>query len=150
MKKRTQRIIVILVAAALMLSVLLPVLSSLAGAITQDDINDIKGELSEITEQKKKVQQELNALRGDMSRAKEQVELIQGQIILTEQEISVSQRLLDQYDLDIQDKEEEIAALEEQEREQYAQFCSHVRWMEETGSVSYLSILFQAGSFSEL
>lgn len=150
MKEKTQRVLVILLAAALLLTVLVPALGMLAGAITQDDINDIKDELSEITEQKEKVQRELKALRGDMSRAQDQVDLIQGQIILTEQEISVSQRLLDQYDLEIQAKEEEISGLEEEEARQYAQFCSHVRWVEETGSVSYLSILFQAGSFSEL
>lgn len=149
MKKKTQRVIVILLAAALLLTVLLPVLSMLAGAITQDDIDDIKDELSDITAQKNRVQQELNAIRGDMSKAQEQVELIQGQIVLTEQEISVSQRLLDQYDLEIQDKEEEIAALEEEKAQQYTEFCAHVRWVEETGSISYLSILFQAGSFSE-
>lgn len=150
MKKKTQRLIVILLAAALLLTVLLPVLSMLAGAITQDDINDIKDELSDITAQKNEAQREWNAIKGDMSRAEDQIELVQAQISLTEQEIAVSQRLLDKYDLEIQDKEEEIAALEEEEAQQYAEFCSHVRWVEETGSVSYLSILFQAGSFSEL
>ena len=76
--------------------------------------------------------------------------LIESQIMLTEQEIIASQRLLDQYDLDIQQKEEDIAALEEQQAEQYAEFCEHVRWVEETGSVSYLSVIFQASSFSQL
>ena len=150
MKKRTQRIIVIIVAAALLLSVLLPALSMIAGAITQDDINGIKSELSDITAQKKDVQKELAAIRGDLSKAEEQVELLQAQIILTEQQINASQRLLDQYDLEIQDKEEEIAELEAQEAAQYEQFYGQVRWMEETGSVSYLSIFFQASSFSEM
>lgn len=150
MKKRTQRIIVIIVAAALLLSVLLPALSMIAGAITQDDINGIKNELSDITAQKKDVQKELAAIRGDLSKAEEQVELLQAQIILTEQQINASQRLLDQYDLEIQDKEEEIAELEAQEAAQYEQFYGQVRWMEETGSVSYLSIFFQASSFSEM
>ena len=150
MKKRTQRIIVIILAAALLLSVLLPALSMIAGAITQDDINGIKSELSDITAQKKDVQKELAAIRGDLSKAEEQVELLQAQIILTEQQINASQRLLDQYDLEIQDKEEEIAELEAQEAAQYEQFYGQVRWMEETGSVSYLSIFFQASSFSEM
>lgn len=149
MKKKTQRLIVILLAAALLLGVLLPVLSVLAGAITQDDIDGIKDELSGITALKNQAQRELNAIRGDMSRAEDQIDLVLAQISLTEQEIAASQRLLDRYDLEIQDKEEEISALEEEEARQYAEFCANVRWVEETGSVSYLSILFQAGSFSE-
>ena len=54
MKKKTQRIIVIVVAAALLLSVMVPVLSVFARAsVTQSDIQNIKGELSDIQAQKK-------------------------------------------------------------------------------------------------
>jgi len=151
MKKKSQRILVIVLAVALLLSVLFPALAILADAtVSKDDINNLKNEIEEIQDLKKKVEQQLKELRGDMSKAQEQVDLIQGQIILTEQGIAFSQDLLDQFDTQIAIKEEEIDQLEQQEAEQYAQFCSHVRWLEETGSVSYLSILFQAGSFSEL
>ncbi len=151
MKKKTQRIIVIILAVALLLTILVPALTTLAGAdVTEDDIANIKGELSDIVSLKNKVQKELNAVRGDLTKAKEQITWIQAQISLTEQEIDVSQRLLEQYDLQIQHKVDEINGLEEQEAQQYEEFYSHVRWLEETGSVSYLSILFQASSFSEL
>lgn len=151
MKKKTQRIIVIVLAVALLLSILVPALSILAGAeVTEDDIADIKGELSEITNLKNQVQKELNAVRGDLTKAKEQLTWLQAQITLTEQEIDVSQRLLEQYDLKIERKIEEITDLEAQEAQQYEEFYSHVRWLEETGSVSYISILFKASSFSEL
>ena len=153
MKKSTQRIIVVLVAAALLLSLLVPLLSMLAsasGSVTEDDINNIKDELSDITAEKKAVQAQLKAARGDLSKAKETVQLLQNQIILTEQQITASQRLLDQYDLEIQDKEEEIAGLEAEEAAQYEEFYAQVRWMEETGSVSYLSIFFEASSFAEM
>lgn len=153
MKKKTQRIIVILLAVALLLTVLLPALTVLSGAsnkVTEEDIKDIKGELSEITAARKEAERQLNAVRGNKAKAKEQIQLIQGQITLTEHEISATQRLIDSYDLDIQVKEEEIADLEAREADQYADFCSHVRWLEETGSVSYLSILFSAKSFSQL
>lgn len=151
MKKKTQRIIVIILAVALLLTILVPALTMLAGAdVTEDDIANIKGELTDIVKLKDKVQKELNAVRGDLTKAKEQITWIQAQISLTEQEIDVSQRLLEQYDLQIQHKVDEINALEEQEGRQYEEFYTHVRWLEETGSVSYLSILFQASSFSEL
>ena len=151
MKKKTQRIIVIILAVALLLSILVPALTLLASAdVTEDDILNIKGELSEIVDLKKKVQKELDSVRGDLTKAADQITWLQAQITLTEQEIDVSQRLLEQYDRKMEEKSAEITALEEQEGRQYQEFYDHVRWLEETGSVSYLSILFKAGSFSEL
>lgn len=151
MKKKTQRIIVIVLAAVLLLSLVASALAVIAYAdVTKQDIQNIKDDLSDIQAQKKEVQEKLASIRSDLSKAKEQVELIQGQVVLTEEEINTSQALLDQYDLQIQQKEAEITALEQQEEEQYQEFYRQVRWMEETGSTSYLSILFEASSFSEM
>ncbi len=151
MKKKTQRIIVIMVAAALLLSVMLPVLSVFAHAsVTKSDIQNIKNELSDIQSQKKEAEAKLSAIRNDLSKAKEQVALIQEQVLLCEQEINASQAMLDKYDAQIADKEAEIAGLEQQEAEQYQEFYRQVRWMEETGGVSYLSILFEANSFADM
>ena len=151
MKKKTQRIIVIVLAAVLLLSLLASALAAIAYAdVTKQDIQNIKDDLSDIQAQKKEVQEKLASIRNDLSKAKEQVELIQGQVVLTEEEINTSQALLDQYDLQIAQKEADIQRLEAQEEEQYQEFYRQVRWMEETGSASYLSILFEASSFSEM
>ena len=51
MNKKTQRIIVIVLAAALLLTVLVPALSLLgSAAVTQGDIQNIKDELTDIKE----------------------------------------------------------------------------------------------------
>ncbi len=151
MNKKTQRIIVIVLAAALLLTVLVPALSILAQAtVTKDDIASIKEELADIQAQKKKTEADLAAVRGDLAKAEEQMELIESQVVLTESQINTSQMLLDEYDVQIAGKEQEIQALEVQEEEQLQEFYRQVRWMEETGSVSYLSILFEVSSVSEL
>lgn len=151
MKKKTQRIIVIIVAAALLLSVMIPVLSVFAQAsVTQSDIQNIKNELGDIQAQKKEAEEKLKSIRNDLSKAKEQVALIQEQVLLCEQEINVSQAILEEYDRQIAEKELEIQALEQQEEEQYQEFYRQVRWMEETGGVNYLSILFEANSFADM
>ena len=151
MNKKTQRVIVIVVAAALLLSVMVPVLSVFARAgVTKSDIQNIKNELSDIQSQKKEAEARLKAIRNDLSKAKEQVELIQNQVLLTEQEINASQAMLDEYDGQIAAKEAEIAELERQEEAQYQEFYQQVRWMEETGGVNYLSILFEANSFADM
>ena len=151
MKKKTQRIIVIIVAAALLLSVMIPVLSVFARAsVTQSDIQNIKDELGDIQAQKKAAEEKLASTRNDLSKAKEQAALIQEQVLWCEQEINVSQAMLDEYDAQIAEKEREIADMERQEEEQYREFCQQVRWMEETGGVSYISILFEAKSFADM
>ena len=151
MKKKTQRLVVILLAAALLLSVVVPALSIVARAdVTQSDIQNIKDELADIQAQKKATEARLAAIRSDLSSAREQVELIQGQVVLTEAQINASQALLDEFDRQIAGKELEIQGLEQQEEAQYQEFYQQVRWMEETGGVNYLSILFEAKSFADM
>ena len=151
MSKKTQRIIVICLAAALLLTILVPALSLVARAtVTQGDIQNIKDDLADIRQQKKEANERLAAIRSDLSKAKDQMALIEANIALTESEISTSQMLLARYDQQIAGKEQEILELEAQQVEQREEFYRQVRWMEETGSVSYLSILFQASSFSQL
>ena len=151
MKKTTQKIVVIVLAAALLLTILLPALSMVARAeVTQGDIQNIKNELSDIKQQKKEAEEQLAAIRNNLAKAKDQMALIESQVVLTETEINTSQLLLDEYDRQIGIKEDEILELEARQVEQREEFYRQVRLMEETGSVYYLSILFQASSFSEL
>ena len=151
MNKKTQRIIVIVLAAVLLLSLLASALAAIAYAdVTKQDIQNIKDDLSDIRAQKKEVQAKLAEIRDDLSQAKAQVELIQSQVVLTEEEINTSQALLDRYDLQIAEKEADIQRLEAQEEAQYQEFYRQVRWMEETGGTSYLSILFEASSLAEM
>ena len=151
MNKKSQRIIVIVLAAVLLLSLLASALAAIAYAdVTKQDIQNIKDDLSDIQAQKKEVQAKLAEIRDDLSQAKAQVELIQSQVVLTEEEINTSQALLDRYDLQIAEKEADIQRLEAQEEAQYQEFYRQVRWMEETGGTSYLSILFEASSLAEM
>ena len=165
MSKRVQRIIVVVLAAALLLSVMVPALSLFAGAtVTQNDIDSIKGNLSGVSQRRKDVEAQLNSIRSDLSQAKQAVELVQEQVLLTEQQIGYqqqlinelqaqideSQALIDAYDEQIEQKTADIHDLEDQEAQQYQEFYDQVRWMEETGSASYLSILFEASSFAQM
>lgn len=137
--------------AALLLWVAMPTSTAYAQAgVTQGDIQGIKDELADIQAQKKAAEERLAAIRSDLSTAKEQVELIQNQVVLTEQEINVGQEILDGYDVRIAEQTRNIQMLEEQEAEQYQEFYQQVRWLEETGNTSYLSILFEADSISDM
>lgn len=149
MENFRRRISGFLAAALLFTSV--PVLTAPAGAaVTQGDIQAIKDQLSDVAARKREAEERLAGLRGDLSRAQERVELVQEQVLLTEQQVSAGRELLAQFDAQIEEKRQEIAELEEKEAAQMEEFYQQVRWMEETGGASYLSILFQARSFSDL
>lgn len=150
MKKTGVRIFVLLLAAVMLLSVLMPTMSMLAGAVTAGDIQDIKDNLSDVKDQKADLEKQLDQLQGDKEATEKKLSLLQDQILLTEQQIYESQKLLDNYDQQISDKQSEITKLEEQEDKQYEEFYAQTRWMEENGGTSVISVLFQASSFSEL
>lgn len=143
--KLRKRMLSVFVAAALLVTAVLP-----AGTVTQNDIQAIKNQLSSVTARKEEAEAQLAAIRGDLSRAQEQVELVQGQVLLTEQQVSAGRELLAQYDAQIEEKQQEIAGLEEKEARQMEEFYQQVCWMEETGETSIFSVLFQAGSFADL
>lgn len=142
---------VLLLAVVMLLSVLMPAMTTLAGAaVTQQDIDNFKSSLQDVQDRKSELQKKLDDLKGDKEAAEEKLELLQEQILLTEQQIGESQKLLDSYDQQIEDKKAEITKLEEQEDQQYDEFYTQTRWMEENGGASFISIIFQASSFSEL
>lgn len=150
MKKTGVRICVLLLAAVMLLSVLMPAVSTLAGAVTASDIQDYKDSLQDVKNQKADLKKQLDALQDDKTAAEKKLSLIQDQILLTEQQIYESQKLLNSYDQQIEEKKTEISQLEEQEAKQYEEFYTQTRWMEENGGTSVISVLFQASSFSEL
>lgn len=150
MKKTGVRIFVLLLAAVMILSVLMPAMTTLAGAVTAGDIQDYKDSLQDVQDKKGELEDKLDALQDDKDAAEEKLSLLQEQILLTEQQIGDSQKLLDSYDQQIADKQSEITQLEEQEDQQYEEFYAQTRWMEENGGTSFISIIFQASSFSEL
>ena len=134
----------------LILSVLMPAMTTFAGAVTAGDIQDYKDSLQDVQDKKGELEDKLDALQDDKDAAEEKLSLLQEQILLTEQQIGDSQKLLDSYDQQIADKQSEITQLEEQEDQQYEEFYAQTRWMEENGGTSFISIIFQASSFSEL
>lgn len=152
MKKRTQRIIVIVLAVALALSVLLPALSVIvdASSATQNQISSLKEQISSNSAQIKEIEAKLETVQAEKASAMEQKTLLEQKIALLNEQIEATEAVIEEYDGLIEEKEVEIADLEEQEAAQYELFCQQTRDMEETGSVSYLSILFSAASFTEL
>lgn len=152
MKKSTQRIIVLVLAAAMLLSVLLPALSMLSGATsaTKKNIDSLKSQISANSAQIDDLEAKLKKAQGERAEAKEQKDLLEQKIGVINEQISSTEAVIAEYEALIAEKQAEIRDLQEQEAAQYKLFCRQTREMEEHGSVSYLSILFSASSFTEL
>lgn len=152
MKKKFRRAIGSLVALALVLGVWCgaPLLMPEASAVTQEEIDAMKGELEGIATQIDQLKAQIDQVASDKAEALEQKRLLDEQIYLLNDQIAKTDAVIAEYDGLIAIKEAEIADIEAKEAAQYELFCKQVRSMEEQGTVSYLSILFDCADFAEL
>ena len=139
-------------AAALVLAAVCLLSASMAPAlaVTQAEIDALKGDAKDLKGQKKEIQAKLNALAADKSNAMERKDLLDQQIANTSAQISNVEAQISKYTQLIGEKEVELKDAEEKEAAQYELFCQRVRAMEKRGSVSYWSVLFKAESFTDL
>jgi len=150
--KRLKKTLTLLLALALCLSALGvdPNWWGTSAGATQAKINGMKDQISSISNQIKEIQGQLDAVKSDKSQAIQQKNYLDQQVALADERLTQLDAILAAYDEAIAEKQAEIADLHAQEDSQYALFCQRVRSMEEHGTVSYLSIIFNAASFAEL
>lgn len=151
-----RRVFVTLMALLMALSMLLPLFSGLftARAVTQSElknqISGLKDDASDTKKRKKELQAELNAIQSDKSKALEQKKLMDKQLALLDEEIANTQSQIDTYTALIAEQEVALSDATEREENAYELFCKRARSMEESGMVSYWSVLFSAKSFADL
>ena len=135
---------------ALALCLILTDLSPAAAAVTQADIDALKGDAKDLAQEKKDIQAQIDKLSSDIGTTMERKRLLDGQIGVTEQEIANKEDEIATYEDLIAQTAVELADAEAREEAQYELFCKRVRAMEEQGKVEYWSVLFRANSFSDL
>ena len=149
-----RRIFVAVLAAALALLMLLPMLTMFlggaAGAVTQEEIDALKEQRAESQARQQELKEQLAGLKAGLEEAKEKRRILVSQLEAINGELENINAQIVWYDGQIAEKEEERAAAVLREQEQYDLFCRRVRAMEESGKASYWSILFTAESFSDL
>ena len=143
---------------ALGLLLVLAVLAPIAGpgtvlkvsAVTQAEIDGLKGDASALDAQKKALEEQLKSIRADKSNALARKELLERQIDVIQQEIDNISHQIDMYTQLIAQKAEELEQAQAEEQAQFDLFCRRMRYMEEEGETSYWSVLFSSKDFSEL
>lgn len=155
-KMNKKRIIVGIVAFLLALLMVLPmiitVVTSLptASAVTQGEIDELIAQSNDMKQQREALAKELANIKGDKEKAVQAKQLLDGEMALLESEIATIERTIETFDALIVQKEVELVEAQEAERAQFELFCRRVRAMEESGSSSYLSVVFGAKGVSDL
>lgn len=150
-KKWFVRFIAILMAAVLALSVLyIAVNSFTASAVTQSQIDNLKKQQKEYEKKKAEIQSQINSLEYQQSTALAKKAVLDTQIKLTQDQIENITEQIETYTQLIADKQNEVIQAQATEDAQWALFKVRMRTMEENGTISYISVIFNANSFSDL
>ena len=146
-----------LLAAIMVISLIAGMLPSLVSAKKNESVSELKQQLDELKESKKKLDSEIKGLRDQLSDNLDSMEKIVNQKNTIDQEIFAlyeqTTNLNDQiatYSLLIADKQEELDEAEAHLAELNRKNKERIRTMEEDGSLSYWSVLFKANDFSDL
>lgn len=119
-------------------------------AVSQADINALKGQTQKLEGKKKELQSKLNGLANDKAQILQRRKLLDEQSTVMANEIDVIEKQISNYAALIVQTEAELADAEEKEAAQYELFCKRVRVMEKEGRVNYWAVLFHATSFTDL
>lgn len=125
--------------------------------VSAESSSVIKEQLDALEEEKEKLQAEIEKLEQQISDNRDEMEAVVAQknvidqeIFLLHAQISNINEQLSAYSVLIADKQEELTAAEARLKELREKNKERIRAMEENGSLSYWSVLFQAHNFSDL
>ena len=156
-KMDKRRAFSIVICVLLALALLLPLLSTVilsARAVTQSElksqISGLKNNASEAAARKKELQAQLDAIKSDKAQAQQQHQILVQQLGAIETQILNTQNQIDAYVQLIDAEEVALADAQDRETAAYTRFCQRARSMEESGDISYWSVLFSASAFSDL
>ena len=152
MKKKAISIVCIILAFLMMVTLVVSVMGSL-GALAaggQDQIDALEQQKSELQSQQASIQTNIDDLNAQQADVIDQKAAMDEKNELARQEIELINEQIDVYTGLIEDKAEELEKAEAAEQAQYELYRKRVRAMEEDGSYTYLDILFQCRSLSDV
>lgn len=148
------RIISIVLAAVILLSLVSTALIVMVHAASS---SEIKSKLADLRAKQAEIQKQSDELEKSIAENKDQTKTLVSQKAEIDQEMEMSRQKIEnlneqiqQLNLLIAEKQTELEVSVAKEEALQKQYKARLRSMEETGSVSYWSILFRASSFSDL
>ncbi len=161
-RRKIAMIVAVVLAALIILSaitggILTLIVPKAEGAVTQSDLDKTREEINRlITErqrlkvEKEELQQEFNKIDSENTNIIALKVSYDSQIENAENEIDITKKLLSKYTLALAEYQWELEEAVKKETELRRQYAKRVRAMEGMGDISYLGILLQAESLSDL
>ncbi len=148
--KLLKTVLTLVLAAAMMWGIATLDGNTAHAAPTMSEINALKDEAAEIAAEKDALEEKIDAAEDERFAILAKKKVLDEQIELTKAEIKNIEEQIALYEQLIEEKELEVQEAQRREDEQLARYKERVRTMEEYGSISYWSVLFDAASFSDL
>ncbi len=152
-RTRIERILCVVLCLALLIPLLanaIMIATAKSSKELKKELEALKNEAQEIINAGLELQKELDAIASEKQTVIEQKSAIDRQIYYTELEIQNAKAQIQSYSLLIAEKQSELEATMEKQAQMTETYKARLRAMEESGSISYWSILFKANSFSDL
>ena len=152
MKKKTVSAICIALAFIMIVTLVVSLMGSFGAfaAGGQEEIDALEQQKQQLQSQQQSIQSNINDLVAQQADVIEQKAAMDEKNELARQEIELINEQIEVYTDLIDDKAKELEAAEKTEQEQLELYKKRVRSMEENGSYTYLEILFQCRSLSDV
>jgi len=124
--------------------------SLISNTVTQSQIDKLKEEKREYERQKREINSRINTIEYERMAEIGKKEVLDQRIMLTGLEIDNINATIVEYNRLIREKENEVIVSQNREEEQLRRYRARVRDMEENGVITYLEIIFDSTSFSDL
>ena len=151
MKRTTAvRVICIVLALIFVLSLLTVIIPARANAVSQSEINALQAKRDQIRAQQVEQQNQIDGLRNQKAGVLEQKAALDQEIGLTQDEINVVQQQIELLGELIKEKKAELLQAKAEEAKQSELFRVRMREMEEGGKLSFIVVLLESRSISDL
>lgn len=148
------RITCIILAGLMLLGLLTTVFGSRAYAASsttiQAEIDELTSKKSDIQSRMDEIQAEIDSLDFEKATVLEKKELLDRKNTLAQQELYVIEDQIEIIDGLISNMQEDLADAQSEENTQRERWLTRVRAMEESSRLSYIEVIFNATSFSDL
>ena len=151
MKRTTAvRVICIILALIFVLSLITVIIPARANAVSQSEIDALQAKRDQIRAQQVQQQNQIDGLRSQQAGVLEQKAALDQEIGLTQDEINVVQQQIELYAQLILEKKAELVQAKAEEAKQSELFRVRMREMEEGGKLSFIVVLLESRSISDL
>ena len=119
-------------------------------AAGKGDIDSAKDKISSLEEEKKKTEETIQELEARKADTESYVKELDGELARLDDELSALDSRIAGKEADIEVTKSQLEEAQKTEEEQYASMKLRIKYMYEKGDTSYLDLLLESGSMSEM